>query len=56
MDALILINDTDGLKKDELLVLQGKKPVEIEDKNPDVFKNFYARYKEIKDYNKKYSV
>ncbi len=55
MDALILVNDNDGLKRDELLVLQGKKPVDPEEKNPDVFKNFYARYKEITDYNKKFS-
>lgn len=56
MEVLILLNDKDGLKKDELLILEGKKFHNQTDKTkqPDVWLNFYERLKDIRNYHKKY--
>jgi len=53
VESLALINDADGLKKEELAILEGKKATNPQ-KAPDVWLNFYDRLKDIKDYHRKY--
>lgn len=52
-DALALIQDTDGLKKEEMAILEGTKSYNPQ-KAPDVWMNFYDKLKDIKDYHKKF--
>lgn len=54
MDALLLLNDSDGLKREELAILAGHKSISADKANPDLWQNFYERLKEIKDYHKKH--
>ena len=53
----MLLNDVDGLKKEELAILGGTKHItgnEKSNKNPDVWQNFYERLKDIREYHKKH--
>jgi len=52
-EALTLFNDADGLKKEELKILDGSLSVNP-DRPPDVWTNFYEKLKGIKEYHKKY--
>lgn len=54
MDALILLQDFDGARKDELLILEGKKSVAGAGRIPDVWFNFQQRLKDIKEYYKRH--
>jgi len=50
------LNDSDGLKKDELSIISGQKSINPNNKNPDIWHNFYEKVKEIKEYHKKFNV
>lgn len=56
LDTLLLVNDNDKLKRDEILILQGQKSIQANStRKPDVWYNFYERLKEIKEYHKKFN-
>ncbi|KAL4436431.1 hypothetical protein ABPG74_002997 [Tetrahymena malaccensis] len=54
MDALILLQDFDGVKKEEMAILEGKKSVSAGSRQPDIWYNFQQRLKDIKEYYKKH--
>mmetsp|Transcript_62554 Transcript_62554/g.72761 ORF Transcript_62554/g.72761 Transcript_62554/m.72761 type:complete len:506 (-) Transcript_62554:135-1652(-) len=57
-EALNLVTDTDGIKKEELAVLAGQKSANPNDpsKEADVWSNFYDKVRDIKDYYKVYEI
>ena len=58
VDVLMILNDNDGSKKDEISVLSGTKHHSSnteKSRQPDVWSNFYDRLRDIKEYHKKFT-